>query len=101
MSLDRHEGGRRCSQHVNPAANVVLQPGDTLLGMSLAHGWHLTHGAAHLGEGGFWALHFDSLAVSILLGFVGLGFLRWVVAGATSGVPTETGVVSTGAENHQ
>ena len=51
-------------------------------------GHHLTHGAAHLGEGGFWALHFDSLAVSILLGFVGLGFLRWVVAGATSGVPT-------------
>jgi F-type H+-transporting ATPase subunit a len=48
---------------------------------------HLTHGAKQLGDGGFWTIHFDSLAVSIILGFVGLGFLWWVVRGATSGVP--------------
>jgi F-type H+-transporting ATPase subunit a len=49
---------------------------------------HLTHGAAKVGDGGgFWTLHFDSLAVSILLGIVGVGFLWWVVKGATSGVP--------------
>jgi len=35
--------------------------------------------------GGFWAL--DSLAVSILLGVIGVGFIWWVVRGATSGVP--------------
>jgi len=48
---------------------------------------HLTHGAKQLGDGGFWTLHFDSLAVSILLGFVGLGFLWWIARGATSGKP--------------
>ena len=50
-------------------------------------GHHLTHGARQVGEGGFWTLHYDSLAVSILLGVVGMGFLWWVVRGATSGVP--------------
>ena len=38
-------------------------------------GHHLTHGAKQIGDGGFWTLHFDSLAVSILLDFVGMGFL--------------------------
>ena len=51
-------------------------------------GHHLTHDAKpFLGDGGFWTLHVDSLSVSILLGFVGLGFIWWVVRGATSGVP--------------
>jgi F-type H+-transporting ATPase subunit a len=48
---------------------------------------HLTHGAKHVGDGGFWTIHFDSLAVSILLGLVGIGFIWWVARGATSGVP--------------
>jgi F-type H+-transporting ATPase subunit a len=48
---------------------------------------HLTHGAKQVGDGGFWTLHFDSLAVSVLLGVVGIGFMWWVVRGATSGVP--------------
>ena len=51
----------------------------------IAH--HLTFAAKPIGEGGFWTLNVDSLAVSILLGFVGLGFFWWVVKGATSGVP--------------
>jgi F-type H+-transporting ATPase subunit a len=51
-------------------------------------GHHLTHDSVPLlGGGGFWTLHVDSVSVSILLGFVGLGFLWWVVRGATSGVP--------------
>jgi F-type H+-transporting ATPase subunit a len=49
---------------------------------------HLTHGAKQIGDGGFWTVHFDSLAVSILLGVIGLGFIWWVVRGATSGVPS-------------
>ncbi|MFY9314281.1 MAG: F0F1 ATP synthase subunit A [Burkholderiales bacterium] len=53
-------------------------------------GHHLTHDAKPLlGDGGFWTLHVDSLSVSILLGFVGLGFFWWVVRGATSGVPNK------------
>jgi F-type H+-transporting ATPase subunit a len=48
---------------------------------------HLTHGAKQLGDGGFWTIHFDSLAVSILLGLVGMGFIWWVARGATAGLP--------------
>ena len=48
----------------------------------IAH--HLTFNAS--GEG-FWAFHWDTIAVSVLLGIIVFGFLRWVVSGATSGVP--------------
>src|SRR3954451_3017440 len=48
---------------------------------------HLTSFTKPLGEGPFWALNVDSLIVSILLGLVGMGFIWWVVRGATSGVP--------------
>jgi F-type H+-transporting ATPase subunit a len=40
-------------------------------------------------EGGFWTLNVDSVLVSLLLGVVGLGFLWWVVRGASSGVPSK------------
>jgi F-type H+-transporting ATPase subunit a len=52
-------------------------------------GHHLTHGTKQFGDGGFWTINFDSLSVSILLGLVGLGFIWWVVRGATSGVPSK------------
>lgn len=48
---------------------------------------HLTFLNKPVGEGGFWSLNVDSLSVSILLGLVGMGFIWWVVRGATSGVP--------------
>jgi F-type H+-transporting ATPase subunit a len=48
---------------------------------------HLSFFRAPVGEGGFWTLHVDSLITSVLLGVVGLGFIWWVVRGATSGVP--------------
>ncbi len=49
---------------------------------------HLTfftkpHGA----EAGFWTVNVDSLVTAILLGVVSLGFIWWVMRGATSGVP--------------
>jgi F-type H+-transporting ATPase subunit a len=54
----------------------------------IAH--HLTFATKPVGEGGgFWTVNVDTLVVSILLGFVGLGFLWWVARGATSGVPTK------------
>src|ERR1043165_3880369 len=53
---------------------------------------HLTFFTKPLGGdehgGGFWAVNVDSMIVSILLGIVGVGFIWWVVRGATSGVPT-------------
>lgn len=37
--------------------------------------------------GGFWSINVDSVVTSIVLGIIGLGFLFWVVRGATTGVP--------------
>lgn len=51
----------------------------------IAH--HLTFASKPIGEGGFWMLNLDTLIVSIVLGFVGLGFFWWIVKDATSGVP--------------
>ncbi len=48
---------------------------------------HLTFFQKPLGEGGFWTLNVDSVVVSIALGVLSLGFLWWVVRGATAGVP--------------
>lgn len=50
---------------------------------------HLAHGSVSFGDGGFWSINFDSVSVSVLLGFVGLGFVWWVVRGATPGVPSK------------
>ncbi len=62
------------------AADIELTPTEYI-------GHHLTHGARQFGDGGFWTIHYDSLITAVLLGFVGLGFLWWIVRGATSGVP--------------
>jgi F-type H+-transporting ATPase subunit a len=48
---------------------------------------HLSFFTKPLGEGGFWAINVDSLVVGLLLGALGVGFIWWVVRGATSGVP--------------
>ena len=48
---------------------------------------HLTNMTSQVGQGDFWMLHVDSLVMSVLLGFVSLGFLWWIVRGATAGVP--------------
>ena len=37
--------------------------------------------------GGFWSINVDSVVTAVVLGIIGLGFLRWVVGGATAGVP--------------
>jgi len=50
---------------------------------------HLTFFSKPIGDGGFWTLHLDSLLVSVLLGFVGMGLIWWVVRGATAGVPNK------------
>lgn len=51
-------------------------------------GHHLTFLKQPVGEGGgFWTLHLDTLVTSALLGVLVLGFLWWIVRGATLGVP--------------
>src|SRR6266436_2007906 len=39
------------------------------------------------GEGGFWTINVDSLVTAVILGVGALGFIWWVVRGATAGVP--------------
>ena len=48
---------------------------------------HLSFFQKPLGEGGFWTVNVDSVVMAVVLGVIGLGFLWWVMRGATSGVP--------------
>lgn len=50
---------------------------------------HLSFNVVKLAEGGFWSVHFDTLAVSAVLGIIVFGLLRLVVSGATAGVPSK------------
>jgi F-type H+-transporting ATPase subunit a len=52
-------------------------------------GHHLKFLQTPVGEGGgFWTLNVDTLVTSTLLGILVLGFIMWVVRGATAGVPS-------------
>jgi F-type H+-transporting ATPase subunit a len=52
-------------------------------------GHHLKFLQTSVGDGGsFWTLNVDTLITSTLLGVLVLGFITWVVRGATSGVPS-------------
>ena len=50
---------------------------------------HLSFLAEPVGDGSFWMVHVDSMITSVLLGVISLGFLWWVVRGATAGVPNK------------
>ena len=52
-------------------------------------GHHLSFLQHPVGEGTFWTLNLDSVLTALLLGVVGIGFIWWVVRGATSGVPNK------------
>jgi len=52
-------------------------------------GHHLAFFSKKVGDGGFWTLNVDSVAVSVVLGIVGFGFFWWIAKGATSGVPSK------------
>jgi len=52
-------------------------------------GHHLSFFQHPVGQGSFWTLNLDSLLTALVLGILSLGFLWWVVRGATSGVPNK------------
>ena len=54
----------------------------------IAH--HLTFMVKQVGTTSFWSVNVDTVVMSVLLGFVGLGFMWWVTRKATSGVPSKT-----------
>jgi F-type H+-transporting ATPase subunit a len=52
-------------------------------------GHHLKFWQEPVGAGGsFWTINVDTMITSTLLGILVLGFITWVVRGATSGVPS-------------
>jgi len=51
---------------------------------------HLTFLEKQVGNGSFWTLYVDSIITGVVVGVLVLGFLWWVVRGATSGVPSRT-----------
>jgi len=51
---------------------------------------HLTFLQKPVGEGTFWMVNVDTVVTSLILGFLGLGFLWLVTRKATSGVPSKT-----------
>jgi F-type H+-transporting ATPase subunit a len=52
-------------------------------------GHHLTFHTRQVGDGSFWTVNLDSLFTAVVLGILGIGFIWWVVRGATSGVPNK------------
>lgn len=52
-------------------------------------GHHLSFNSRSVGDGAFWSVNVDTVLTSVLLGVIGLGFLWWVVRGATAGVPNK------------
>jgi F-type H+-transporting ATPase subunit a len=50
---------------------------------------HLTFLEKPIGDGSFWAINVDSVVTAVILGVLGMGFIWWVVRGATSGVPNK------------
>lgn len=50
---------------------------------------HLSFNAQKVGDGSFWTLHVDTLAMSVVLGLLVMGLVWLVARKATSGVPTK------------
>ena len=51
---------------------------------------HLTFMVKQVGDTSFWSVNTDTVVTSLLLGFLGLGFMWWVTRKATAGVPSKT-----------
>jgi F-type H+-transporting ATPase subunit a len=64
------------------ATEHALTPGSYI-------GHHLAFREVQVADGPFWVLNIDTLITSVALGIAGIGFLWWVVRGATSGVPNK------------
>lgn len=70
------------TEHIEHVEQAAMTPADYIAG-------HLSFNAKPIGEGGFWTLHVDTLAMSVILGLVVMGLVWLVARKATSGVPTK------------
>src|SRR5689334_14099609 len=73
---------------VAQAAEAAAEHGEHAMTPASYIGHHLKFMEQPVGDGSFWTLNVDTLITSALLGFAVLGFVMWVVRGATAGVPS-------------
>jgi F-type H+-transporting ATPase subunit a len=77
------------AENAEQAAQAAEHGGEHAMTPASYIGHHLKFLQAPVGEGGgFWTLNIDTLITSTVLGVLVLGFIMWVVRGATAGVPS-------------
>ncbi|MGH8442769.1 MAG: F0F1 ATP synthase subunit A [Nevskiaceae bacterium] len=76
------------AENTEQVAQAAEHGGEHALTPASYIGHHLKFLEKPVGDGGFWTLHVDTLITSVILGVAVLGFITWVVRGATSGVPS-------------
>jgi F-type H+-transporting ATPase subunit a len=76
------------AENTEQVAEAAAEHGEHALTPASYIGHHLKFMESPVGGGGFWTLHVDTLITSALLGMLVLGFIMWVVRGATAGVPS-------------
>jgi F-type H+-transporting ATPase subunit a len=75
-------------ENAESAASAAAEHGGQALTPASYIGHHLKFfNSSGVDNAPFWSINIDTLVTSFILGVVVLGFLRWVVAGATAGVP--------------
>jgi F-type H+-transporting ATPase subunit a len=77
MSSEAHTSSEYIKHHLQNLTYGQLPDGS----------WGIAHSAAEAKEMGFWAIHLDTLGISIVLGVLFLYFFRKAATGATAGVP--------------
>lgn len=77
------------AENTEQLAEAAAEHGEHAMTPASYIGHHLKFLQQPVGDGGgFWTLHVDTLFTSALLGVLVLGFITWVVRGATAGVPS-------------
>jgi F-type H+-transporting ATPase subunit a len=77
MSSEAHTSSEYIKHHLQNLTYGQLPDGS----------WGIAHSAAEAKEMGFWAVHLDTLGISIVLGVLFLYFFKKAAASATAGVP--------------
>jgi F-type H+-transporting ATPase subunit a len=77
MSSEAHSSSEYIKHHLQNLTYGQLPDGS----------WGIAHSAAEAKEMGFWAIHLDTLGVSIVLGLLFLYFFKKAATSATAGVP--------------
>jgi F-type H+-transporting ATPase subunit a len=75
-------------ENAEDAASAAAEHGEHAMTPASYISHHLSFFQKPVGGTGFWTLNVDTLFTSVVLGVAVLGFITWVVRGATAGVPS-------------